>query len=86
MKPGGLLLFHLTNRHLDLERVFASVARQMRLPSLIQVHEDASWAALSTDEASLAFLAVDARWRAPKAKNGVRPWTDDFSNILSVLK
>ena len=71
--PVGLLLFHLTSRYLDLERVFASTAGQMSLPSLIQVHQDAGWAALSTDEASLAFLAVDARWRHPEAADDVRP-------------
>lgn len=86
IKPGGLLLLHLTNRHLDLESVFAAITGQMNLPSLIQNHQDASWAALSTDEGSLAFLAVDARWRSPKVENGVRPWTDDYSNILSILK
>lgn len=86
IKPGGILLFHLTNRHLDLEQVFASIAQELDLPSLIQDHQDASWAALSTDEVSLAFLAVDPRWRQPVADEGVRPWTDDFSNVLSVLK
>jgi len=86
IRPGGLLLLHLTNRHLDLESVFAAITGQMNLPSLIQNHPDAIWAALSTDEESLAFLAVDARWRSPRVENGVRPWTDDYSNILSILK
>jgi len=26
------------------------------------------------------------RWRAPKIRPGTRPWTDDYSSVLSVFR
>ena len=83
-KDDGLLAFHLTNRHLDLERVLGAIARDAGLAVIVQYHENSSWAVLARDAASLAFLAGDGRWQPAVA--GGRAWTDDFSNIFSVLK
>jgi spermidine synthase len=53
------------------------------------------WVALARDEAPLSALTVgfDAalpnawgRWRALAARPGLRLWTDDYSNIVSVLR
>jgi hypothetical protein len=38
------------------------------------------------DERDLGPLAVDARWRTPENSAATPLWTDDFSNILSVLR
>ncbi len=83
-KPGGLLAFHLTNRHLDLERVLGAIARDAGLAAIVQYHENSSWAVMARSEIELAFLSSDLRWRPARA--GERAWTDDYSNILSVLK
>ena len=53
------------------------------------------WVALARDEAQLKALTEDfdrtspskwGQWRALKARPGLRLWTDDYSNIVSVLQ
>jgi len=42
------------------------------------------WAVLARSEAALGALAADKRWD-PLRPGGGRVWTDDFSNIWSVI-
>ncbi|HEX8554329.1 MAG TPA: hypothetical protein VF695_06445, partial [Sphingomonas sp.] len=45
------------------------------------------WVALSRDPAALAQLSRrDPDWTAMTAEPGFRPWTDDYSTILPLLK
>jgi spermidine synthase len=97
LMPGGVLVFHLSNRFLDLEPVLArlaidarSVARIRRFasPSAVLRGEgvDAStWAVVARDSAALGALNADPRWRAPAgaARSGL--WTDDFSNVFRLV-
>jgi hypothetical protein len=41
---------------------------------------------IARDRADLGPLATDARWRPPVVTAATPLWTDDFSNILSVLR
>ncbi|MGH7319263.1 MAG: fused MFS/spermidine synthase [Candidatus Rokuibacteriota bacterium] len=90
----GLLAFHLSNPHLRLERVLGALAREAGLVALLQ--DDPSeerlgkaasrWAILARRQADFGGLARDPRWRALLAPSAIRAWTDDFSNVLGVLK
>jgi hypothetical protein len=90
---GGLLTFHISNRHLDLSPVLGSAARSYGLTALIMRDgvasaegKDASiWVVLARRPEDLKPLTVDTRWQSLGAPDNFRPWTDDFSNIFSVL-
>jgi hypothetical protein len=90
---GGLLTFHISNRHLDLSPVLGSAARSYGLTALIMRDgaasaegKDASiWVVLARRPEDLKPLTVDTRWQSLGAPDDFRPWTDDFSNIFSVL-
>ena len=98
LTPGGVLLFHVSNRYLDLTQVVAQAAARLKLAALVQ-HDVAlsdketaegklpsSWVVLARQQQTLASLAADPRWM-PLAGNGqVDAWTDDYSNILQVLR
>jgi hypothetical protein len=96
LAPRGVLAFHLSNRHLNLEPVLsrlaedAGVSARIRAKmSHIQEHsgEDASvWAVLAPDSLALGGLAQDPGWRALKQLHRMDTWTDDYSNVLRVLK
>lgn len=95
LAPGGLLLFHISNRNLDLTEVVADLAKSRELSALSLLDmtppqpngkDPAHWVVLARNSADYGALAND-----PDAKlllsNGTEDvWTDDFSNILSVLK
>jgi spermidine synthase len=95
LAPGGRLLFHISNRHLDLEPVLASEARALGLAGLDQrdLHvtpaqraagkQASEWVLLARDRAALARFTADPRWRPLHGSTQV--WTDDFSNILGVI-
>jgi hypothetical protein len=40
LAPGGLMAFHISNRHLDLEPVLANLAKDLRLKGIIMHDED----------------------------------------------
>jgi hypothetical protein len=94
LAPDGLIAFHISNRHLDLRPVLGALAESLGLRALVQFYRPAGdagegrpseWAVLARSDARLAALAADARWDVlPSGR--ARPWTDDYSDILSVLR
>jgi spermidine synthase len=95
LAPHGVLAFHISNRHLDLEPVLATVARELQLHAFIrrdQVIEDgdsgrrsSDWLIMSKTIADLGRLPSDGGWQNAQASSGARLWTDDFSNVLALL-
>ena len=97
LAPGGLLAFHISNRHLDLEPVLAGVAEEAGLAGVTR-HDNtltdtdwergklpSHWVVLAhTRDALEAF--TDVGWKELSGGNRTRPWTDDFSNIVGALK
>ena len=100
LKSDGLLLVHISNRHLDLRPVIASAAREVwvtRSRSYSPSPRDAAllqatpslWIALSPDPktiASLEALSGSAKWGQLKDESNFVPWTDDYGSILPTLK
>lgn len=93
LKADGLLTIHISNRYLDLESVLAAIAAEIGLPMRVGLFEKdkdtpGSMASLvvtmTSNPAILSELDRDPHWRIPQA-NGVRPWTDDYSNIIAAL-
>ena len=61
------------------------------LDQLIEGKEPSTWSVLARDVAALGPLARDPRWEALPRRPGRPParrhlWTDDFSNVLGVLR
>lgn len=97
LAPGGVLVLHISNRYLDLEPVVANLAEDAALGGRL-IGDDESeeiaganrstWVVLAPTAEALGGLVKDERWSAeglePDPHVGV--WTDDFHNLLSVLK
>jgi hypothetical protein len=49
-----------------------------KLPSL--------WLVMARSRADLGALATDARWTPVNPPAGTQVWTDDYSNLLRVIK
>jgi len=98
LKPEGVLLFHISNRHLELSPVLANLAADAGLvcrrckdtkvsPSERQQGKRASeWVVMVHDLGRLGPLAQSPAWQSVAHDGRVGLWTDDFSNILVVLK
>ncbi|NOQ64012.1 MAG: spermidine synthase [Methyloprofundus sp.] len=97
LSQNGILAFHITNRHLDLKKVLANHAKELKYAALIQQFKPkqaqplvvaTDWFVFARDEASLAPLYKQGlgKWQKPALYFGMQPWTDDFSNIFSIWK
>jgi hypothetical protein len=94
LSPGGLIAFHVTNRHLDLAPVVARAARVLGL-AVVERHDRAKgagvgrtpswWVVIARSPERVDPLLERPGWRIPKVSAG-RVWTDDYSNVLSVVK
>jgi hypothetical protein len=87
----SVIAVHISNRFLDLAPVLASVAARFRLAyALIDTDRNdaewgSTWVLLARDATWLQTPAIAAAASAQPSRRAVR-WTDDFSNLLSVLK
>ena len=97
LAPGGLLLFHISNKYVDLEPVLAAEAADGWQVAVREYHPDAAaaarratpsiWVAMSRSRAPLDRLRgsdASARWRPIAGR--ATAWTDDHGSILPLLK
>ena len=94
----GLLLVHISNRRLDLEPVVGSLARDAGMFALVRNHDLANevqnktfeygsdWVVVAKHAEDLGSLAADPRWRKLRESARNKLWTDDYSDLLSVIK
>ena len=90
----GVIAVHVSNRFFDLGPVVAAEAEALVWRWAIQsrseeeLDENAStWVMLVRDDAVAAGLGFSAEpWQHPAIPAGVRPWTDDWANLLGRLK
>ena len=97
LAPGGVIALHISNLHLSLSPVLGRLAQAEGLSALWQ-REPATagslndgkfpseWMVLARDPADFGALARDPRWIPPVVQATTPLWSDDFSNILSVLR
>lgn len=94
----GILFIHISNQHLNLKPVVAALAADAGLTALIDedgatpteetqdLKYPSDWVALARRSEDLGTLAGDDRWRRLATSPGHKPWTDDYSNVFSVIK
>jgi SAM-dependent methyltransferase len=92
MKPDGVIAFHVSNRFLDLKPVVQMLAdkRGLNYAWVRDTYEDGAtssdWVLVTRDRTFiLRPEVVDSTYVIPPQPDW-RLWTDDFNNILQVLK
>ncbi len=95
LAPGGMMAFHLSNRSLDLSRVLSDFTRKDNLSGFFYNDNErdaasgkdpSSWAVMARRDIDLNGLASNPHWQSLNTVRRSVAWTDDFSNILHVLK
>jgi SAM-dependent methyltransferase len=98
MKPDGIVAFHVSNRFLDLIPVVARLARELKLEAALiaddpdddddtSVKSRSDWVLVSRDAAALEAPAIVEAGASPaEDRPGWRMWTDDYSNLIQILK
>jgi SAM-dependent methyltransferase len=93
MKPGGIIAYHVTNRFLNLVPVVEALAHVHRLLMIHVVDEGADsissrsdWLLLSDRRESLDRPQLTEAAKEVEVRKDWRLWTDDFNNLVQVLK
>jgi hypothetical protein len=98
LKPGGVLAFQATNRFINIAPVVASLAAEYGLTAVMisdapESEEGADYWISGTDQILVTSnqALLDAKkirdgGKVLAAMPGFRVWTDDFNNLLRVLK
>ena len=94
LKPDGAILIHVSNRYLKIQELVSALVTDAKLPSLVRSDDDDSEigkarsifivAALKAE--SIAPLKEKWDWIEVFRPDGFVPWTDDYSNLLGILR
>jgi hypothetical protein len=95
LAPHGVILMHISNRHMELTKVAAAVGAAEGLVTFVKTDDKAT--SFATDYRANAEVAVLARraadlgglprtegWRKPDPAM-VAPWSDDYSDIVGAI-
>jgi hypothetical protein len=95
LSSSGLLVFHISNRNLDLGPVLAELAASRNLTALSMLDlapsqpngkDPSHWVTLTRNSRDLGNLVNEPNARIMTSSGTQHLWTDDFSNIISVFK
>jgi hypothetical protein len=98
LSQGGILLFHISNKYLNLKPVLGDLAAKASLACFVRENRISSlaeekakkigsiWAVMARQPNDLGSLSDDRRWEPLPGRPGARLWSDDFSNVFSVFK
>nr|MBC2664523.1 hypothetical protein [Novosphingobium flavum] len=92
LQPRGLLVVHISNRHIELEPVLAAIARQRGLAAMVRhdvpedrkVYSPSTWVLFARDPALLQRVRAASpqqKWDSLLPPTG-RAWTDDHASVL----
>jgi len=97
LKPNGILAFHITNRHLDIKKVISDHVKHLKLSALIQEFKPkkeiplviaTDWVVMAKQAETLTPLRQSqlGNWQKLPLFFDMKPWTDDFTNIIGIWK
>lgn len=98
LAPHGVMIFNISNRHLNLAAVLGNIAQDA---NLVCLHQDqggissveaargktaSHFAVVARNRADLGTLASDKRWTPCPTDPKIGVWTDDFASVFSVFQ
>jgi len=96
LKPDGIVAFHVSNRFLNLVPVVAQLAQEHGAHVMLvsdkgkeddDDHTTTDWVLVSRDRKALEAPEIEAASpEAPEVQAGWRTWTDDYSNLVQILR
>ena len=93
LAPKGMIIFHISSRYLELDPVLFANARELGAYACKAANAETSKAlgtsylALTWDKEAFGLLTGRLDWSAaqPEEYQNVKPWTDQYSNVLSAI-
>ena len=98
LTPDGMIAFHISNQFLDLESVVHGIAESLSLHALVRTDDAitpdeqvrgrvaSTWVAVARQSGILEPLKRLGSWRALRGKPDARVWTDEFTDLWSIIR
>ena len=98
LRPGGTILFNISNKYVNLAAVLAGEASNLSLVGFQRTDTEvtaaqsavgkypSAWLVLAPAPENLGNIPADPAWRALRSDPNDPVWTDDFSDVLSVTR
>ena len=98
LRPGGVLLFNISNKYVNLAAVLADEAANLSLVGFQRIDTEvttaqaadgkypSSWLVMAPAAVNLGEIPTEPAWRVLQANPNDPVWTDDFSDVLSVTR
>lgn len=93
LAPHGIVAFNISNRYLKLNQILANIAHEENLVAIERLSRPADpnavpahWVVMARSWNDLEATGYKEAGWTPLEPNGDRPWTDNYTNILGVLR
>jgi spermidine synthase len=96
LKPDGAILFHVSNRYLNVKDLVSALAVDTTLPAFVRsdvatqpvprITAQYVLVMATRNGNSLGDLASSHKWQAAVRPVGLRTWTDDYSNVIDLMR
>jgi len=96
LAPGGILLFHVSNRYLDVEKLASALVSDAKLAAYSRFDDagelrkagktSTQHVVAARDVADFGDLGNHPEWRPVGRPADFQTWTDDYSNLLSLIR
>jgi hypothetical protein len=98
LSKNGIIAVNISNRYLNVEPVLAALAKNLNLTALRQLQKEISptekalgksashWVIFTPNTDNFGKLTADSRWQILPTTKDAPLWTDEYSNIFSLLR
>ncbi len=98
LMPDGILVFHISNNHLELAPLLGALAKETGQRALERIDNPleesrpqdqryaSHYALMTQNEAVIRSLIHELHWNEIREHYSGRVWTDDYSEVTKVLK
>lgn len=92
---GGMLVFHISSRSLNLKPMLADLAESRNLicigfddlePGSFEGKDPSQWVVMARSLPEISNLSINTQWKRLEGRKQARVWSDDFSNILRAIR
>ena len=94
LKQNGLLMFHVSNRYMDVEGLISAAVTDASLEALVRYDDErqnslkarSHYIVAARNAEALGMLDQDENWLRVEKPQRIHPWTDDYSNMLEIIR
>src|SRR3989442_1599807 len=94
LKPNGLILFHVSNRYMSVEGLVSALILDASLQGLVRYDDDeeptgktsSDYVIAARHREDIETLEQKDGWTPVEKPSNIQPWTDDYSNMLSIIR